>query len=298
MPEQKIPLMLVSARQMFWLGRRFRSLGRALTSVNPRLGTVLQKLRMDIEPEGYAVGSLVSSLFYGLLLFIIAAAALFVRYHDMAQVWPTAILMGVVFWFVFFMFHMIYPGIIMTKIAAKESNDLLFALREMMIDIEGGVPLFDAMKNVALGDYGYVSRDLAGVVKQIERGVPDQVALRELAIKTESEYMKRSLWQVVNALESGASLSTALSAIVQSIENYLYQDIKSYSANLNFLMLIYMLVATVVPSLGITFMVLLSAFSGLGVTFTTLVLLLGASVLMQAIMIGYMSSTRPEIFGS
>ena len=44
-------------------------------------------------------------------------------------------------------------------------------------------------------------------------------------------------------------------------------------------------------------MVLLSAFSGLGVTFTTLVLLLGASVLMQAIMIGYMSSTRPEIFG-
>ena len=209
----------------------------------------------------------------------------------------TSILVGVAFWSVFFVFHMIYPGIIITKIAAKESNDLLFALREMMIDIEGGVPLFDAMKNVSLGDYGYVSRDLAGVVKQIERGVPDQVALRELAIRTESEYMKRSLWQMVNALESGASLSTALSAIVQSIQNYLYQDIKNYSSNLNFLMLIYMMVATVVPSLGITFMVLLSAFSGLGVTFTTLLLLLGASVLMQAIMIGYMSSTRPEIFG-
>ena len=163
--------------------------------------------------------------------------------------------------------------------------------------IEGGVPLYDSIKNVSLGDYGYVSIDLGGVVKQIERGVPDRVALRELALRTESEYMKRALWQIVNALESGASLSGALSAIVQSIENYMYHDIKNYSSNLNFLMLLYMLAATVVPSLGITFLVLLSAFSGLGVTFATLLMLLAGSVLIQVIMIGYMSSTRPEIFG-
>jgi hypothetical protein len=77
----------------------------------------------------------------------------------------------------------------------------------------------------------------------------------------------------------------------------MYQDIKNYSSNLNFLMLLYMIVATVVPSLGITFLVLLSAFSGFGVSFTTLLMLLGFSVVVQAIMIGYMSSTRPEIFG-
>jgi pilus assembly protein TadC len=297
MAEQKIPLLLVSSSRMFWLGRRFRWLGRALALANPRLDTILPKLRMESEPEGYAVGSFLSAFFYGLLLFLIASVVLFFRYNDMDQVLLPSLVVGFCFWAVFFIFHMAYPGIIMTKIAAKESNDLLFALREMTIDIEGGVPLFDAMKNVALGEYGYVSRDLGGVVKQIERGVPDRVALRELAIQTESEYMKRALWQMVNALESGASLSNALSAIVLSIQNYLYQDIKNYSSNLNFLMLMYMLAATVVPSLGITFMVLLSAFSGFGVNFTTLLMLLGFSVVIQVIMIGYMSSTRPEIFG-
>jgi pilus assembly protein TadC len=297
MKETRILLMLVSTRQMFWLGRRFRPLGRALAMANPKLESVLSKLRFDAEPEGYAVGSFLSSFMYGLMLFFISALVLWVRYQNPAQVWPVSIVIGLSFWVVIFLFHMIYPGIVMSKIASKESNDLLFALREMMIDIEGGVPLFDSMRNVSTGDYGYVSRDLAGVVRQIERGVPDRVALRELAIKTESEYMKRALWQMVNALESGASLSQALSAIVLSIQNYMYQDIKGYSANLNFLMLIYMLAATVVPSLGITFLVLLSAFSGLGVSFTTLVLLLSGSVLLQAIMIGYMSSTRPEIFG-
>jgi pilus assembly protein TadC len=289
--------MLVSPSQMFWLGRRFRPAGRLLALANPRLDTILPKLRMDSEPEGFALGSFVSSFIYALMLFAMATMVLWMRYQDIDQAWLPSIAVGLSFWAIFFLFHMVYPGIIMTKIAAKESNDLLFALREMMIDIEGGVPLFDSMKNVAAGDYGYVSRDLAGVVKQIERGVPERLALRELAVRTESEYMKRALWQVVNALESGASLSAALAGIVQSIQNYMYQDIKNYSSNLNFLMLLYMLAATVVPSLGITFLVLLSAFSGLGVNFTTLMLLLSGSVLLQVVMIGYMSSTRPEIFG-
>jgi len=296
MAEQKILLMLVSKRQMFWLGRRFRFAGRMLSSVNPRLESTLAKLRFDAEAEGYALGSFISAFFFGLLLFVLSAAVLYERYQDPAQVWPASLAVGLAFWAVFFMFNMLYPGIILTKIAAKESNDLLFALREMMIDIDGGVPLYDSMKNVAEGDYGYVSRDMAQVVRQIERGVPERVALRELAVKTESEYMKRALWQIVNALESGASMGSALAGIVVSIQNYIYQDIKNYSSNLNFIMLLYMVVAAVVPSLGITFLVLLSAFSGLGVSFTTLVILLSISVLIQCIMIGYMSSTRPEIF--
>jgi hypothetical protein len=102
---------------------------------------------------------------------------------------------------------------------------------------------------------------------------------------------------MVNALESGARMGDALTSIVQLVENYLYRDIKNYSANLNFLMLIYMLGAVVMPSLGITFLVLLSAFSGLGVSIETIAMLLFGSAMLQVVMIGYMASTRPEIFG-
>lgn len=296
MPEEKIPLILLSLQQMSWLGRRMRGLGRILLLVNPNLSAVLPKLKIDVESSSYAVASLFSSLIYGSVFFLLAYAAIYYRGEIVEPALP-ALAIGICIWSVFFLLHMIYPGIIVKKVAAKESNDLLFALREMMVDIDGGVPLYDSMKNVAAGEYGYVSRDLEGVVRDIERGVPDRVALRELALRTESEYMKRALWQMVNALESGASLSSALAGIVQSIESYIYRDIKNYSSNLNLLMLLYMLGATVIPSLGITFLVLLSAFSGLGVTFTTLIMLLMSSVLLQLVMIGYMSSTRPEIFG-
>jgi hypothetical protein len=102
---------------------------------------------------------------------------------------------------------------------------------------------------------------------------------------------------MVNALESGASMKNALSGIADALEAANYREIKNYSANLNFMLLMYMLVAAVVPSLGVTFMVLLSAFGGLGVDLTTVAFLVGGSALLQIIMIGYMNSTRPELFG-
>ena len=292
----RIPLILLNAEQMAWLGRRFRTIGSILSKANPTLAATLSKLKIDMEPEAYAMGSIISSFFYGIMFFFVIFLALGIKTTPDEALQP-AIGIGFAIWMVFFGLHMIYPAILMRKIAAKESRDLLFALREMMIDVDGGVPLFDAMKNVSMGDYGYVSKDLGWVVRQIEGGSSERSAMRELAVRTESEYMKRALWQLVNALDSGSSVTGALASIVQSVETYIYHDIKSYSSELNFIMLIYMLGAAVVPSLGITFLVLLSAFSGLGVSFSTLLMLIGASAVLQVVMIGYMSSTRPEMFG-
>lgn len=288
----RIPFLLISFESMKKLGRKFRGLGRAIS--RPELGKTLSKIGTDVEPEAYAVGSLFSAFFYGLVFFALSMAVLTLRGVD-AMLFSLAI--GVSFWLLFFAIHMIYPSIIMKKIATKESKDLLFALREIMMNVNSGVPLFDSMKNVARANYGYVSQDFEEVVKNIESGVAQRDALKSLALKSESEYMKRAVWQMVNALESGASMGNALFGIVQSLEDYSYREIKDYSTNLNFLMLIYMLAAAVVPSLGITFLVLLSAFSELGVNMNTIAMLIGASAFMQVVLIGYMSATRPEIFG-
>jgi flagellar protein FlaJ len=257
---------------------------------------VLQKIGIDIGPQAYMVGSLLSSFLYGIIFFLISLIAISTRNGMDAALRPS-LGIGIAMWFVFFMLHAIYPGIILKKIAAKESKDLLFALREIMMDVESGVPLFESMKNVGSADYGYVSRDFEWAMKQVEAGVPETESLKRLALKTDSEYMKRAVWQMVNALESGARMESALAGIVESLEGYIYRDIKNYSSNLNFLMLLYMLGAAVVPSLGITFLVLLSAFGGLGVTIETVGMLVGASVVIQLVMIGYMSITRPEVFG-
>ncbi len=294
MPE-RIPVMLLTHRDMDGVGRRLRPLGKAALALQPGLRITLPKIGYDLDPEAYCAASLLSSFFYGLMLFAISLAATMLR--GTAEPLVLSLAVGTGTWAVFLMLHLAYPGIVLSKMATKESKDLLFALREIIMGVDSGVPLFDSIRNVASAEYGYVSAAFTEVVRDIESGIPEVDALRMLALRTESEYMKRTVWQMVNALESGASMEAALMGMVESIEGYTYRDIKNYSCNLNFLLLIYMLVASVVPSLGITLMVLLSAFSGLGVDVTTISLLVGSSAVVQVILIGYMGSTRPELFG-
>lgn len=294
----RIPLILLSEHSMDWLGRRMKGLGRVLNSLKPGMKKDLEVLEIDLDSGSYCIGSLFSALIYGIIF-----AALSLVILSFGEVFTTemkiriALAIGFAFLAIFFMLHIIYPSIIVKKVAVREDKDLLFALREIMLGVNSGVPLFDSLKNVSLGDYGYVSDDFALVVKQIESGMSEKEALKILVLRTQSEYLRRALWQMVNALESGASMSTALPGIVEALEKHTYRSIQAYSANLNFLMLIYMLIAAAIPSLGITFLVLLSAFSGMGVTVEKVVgLILGAAI-GQIVMIGYMASTRPEIFG-
>ncbi len=296
MTKETVPFMLVPDKFISGLGRRGSRIGMLLLPAFPSLRTTLLKVRMDVEPDAFLTASLASSLIYGLFFSIVGFFALTIRPQG-GDPLAFSLALGLTMTLMFFMLHAMYPSIVMKKIAVKENKDLLFALREIIIDVDGGVPHYDSLKNVSRSGYGYVSKDFESVVNQIESGVPERTALKELAIKTESEYLKRAAWQMVNALESGSRMSDALESIALAVESYLFSEIKNYSSNLNFLLLLYMLGGVVAPSLGITFMILLSAFSGLGVTMQSVLMLIGATSMLQVIMIGYMAATRPGLFG-
>jgi pilus assembly protein TadC len=278
------------------IGRRWPKIGKICLAIQPSLKETMRKLSFSFDGETYAAGSLISSFLYGLIFFAIMSTVLTIK-GDSEEPVRVALGAGIGMWAVFFLLHLIYPGIMLKKVAAMENKDLLFALREIIMDVDSGVPLYESMKNVAVGDYRKVSAAFEGVVREIESGTSEVEALRNLALKSESEFMKRTIWQMVNAIEAGASMANALGGIADALEAASYREIKNYSANLNFLLLMYMLVAAVAPSLGVTFMVLLSAFGGLGVDLSTVGMLVGGSAILQVIMIGYMNSTRPELFG-
>ncbi|VVC02936.1 Type II secretion system (T2SS), protein F [Candidatus Bilamarchaeum dharawalense] len=296
MKPPKIPFLLLSFRSMERIGRRWQGVGKTIVALQPSLRTTMTKLGYPFSAETYAVGSLASSFLYGLIFFLIMALVLMVK-GDSEDPIRIALGASLGMWMVLLLLHLIYPGILIKKVAAMENKDLLFALREIIMDVDSGVPLFDSMKNVATSDYRQVSASFEAVIREVETGNSEVEALKHLAIRSESEFMKRTIWQMVNALESGASMKNALSGIADALEAASYREIKNYSANLNFLLLMYMLVAAVAPSLGVTFMVLLSAFGGLGVDLVSVGFLVGGSAILQVIMIGYMSSTRPELFG-
>lgn len=292
----RVPIMLVPSGAMKKLGKRTFPPVILLAPLFPSLPATLKKIRYGAGADSYVAASFISSFIYGLLFFLLPFVLLSFRGEYENPLLPS-IGIGLVFWVAFFALHMVYPGIVVKKIAAKENKELLYALREIIIDVEGGVPLFDSLKNISDAGYGEVSDEFRDVVREIESGIPEKEALKHLALTTESEFLKRAAWQMVNALESGAKMSDAIEGIAVSVEGYLFREIKDYSSNLNFLLLIYMLAGVVAPSLGITFMILLSAFSGLGVTMESVIALVACTCFIQIALIGYMSSTRPDIFG-
>lgn len=294
----RIPFLLVSLKTMEEVGRRFKPIGKFLGSIRPGLSNELKNLGVALKPEYYMVGALLSALIYVFIGFIgVFALLLTSPVFTMESRLRVAGLVGVLFLVLFYALHAFYPAILVKKYSARSEKDLLFALREIMVSVNSGIPLFDSLKNVSTGGYGKISDDFSMVVKEVEMGVPEKEALKLLAIRSDSEHMKRAIWQIINSLESGGALSTALPGIVEGLENSLYRSIRSYSSSLNFLMLVYLLIAAAIPSLGITFLVLLSAFSGMGITLGRILILLVIAAVGQIALIGYMSATRPDIFG-
>ena len=90
-------------------------------------------------------------------------------------------------------------------------------------------------------------------------------------------------------------LASTLRSVVDGLMVERYRMVKEYSSGLNFLILMYMLIAAAIPSIGMTFMILLSTFSGLGLTPEVYVLVIIGSFIGQASLIGYISVTRPNI---
>ena len=294
----QIPFLLVGYKTMEEIGRRLMPVGKVLASIRPNLSKELEGLGLSLRPEYYMVGALISALIYVFFAFgFVFAILLTSPAFTMEARLRVAGLIGLLILVLFYAVHAFYPTILVKKYAVRSEKDLLFALREIMVSVNSGIPLFDSLKNVSSGGYGKVSEDFAMVVKEVDMGIPEKESLKLLAIRSESEHMKRAVWQIINSLESGGSLATALPGIVEGLENSLYRSIRYYSSSLNFLMLVYLLIAAAIPSLGITFLVLLSAFSGMGVTLSKILMLLLVAAIGQITLIGYMSATRPDIFG-
>ncbi len=295
---KRIPLLLFSFEKMQNFGKRFSRLAKLLLKLKPSLASELTGLETDAEPEDYVVASFFSALFYGLVFFFFGYIISLILPSSPATKIPLLLgsVLGLFFFLIFFSLHIAYPGILRRKIAVRENKDLLFALRELTMNIESGITLYDSMRILSSGDYGYVSKDFEQAVKRIAAGEYEKDALKTIAIENENDYVRRAVWQIVNSLETGSKVSSSLSSIIDILEKQIYREIRDYSANLNFIMLIYMLVAAALPSLGVTFLILLSTFSGAGVSIVTISAMIIVSAVVQIAIIGYVNTARPDIF--
>jgi pilus assembly protein TadC len=189
-----------------------------------------------------------------------------------------------------------YPGMIARKIASTIDRELIFVMRDMLIQISSGIPLFTVIENVAASDYDYVTDEFRTLVTKVKGGSPLLDELENMAIRTQSEYLKKTSWQLVTAIRAGANLTSTIKSIVKVLVDYQFSLSKSFNAELNFIILIYLLAAAVLPTIGTTVLVIFSVFGLFGVSPELLTGVVMVAFVGQAAIIGYVNMKRPNLF--
>ncbi|MCX6803172.1 MAG: type II secretion system F family protein [Candidatus Diapherotrites archaeon] len=296
MAKQNPILMLYSLESAKNISEKYIFLGRFISKILFSLKYDLQKAEIDIDVERYCLAAFISALIYG-IIFIFVGAAFGVIVTKSIGAFTIALMgiTGLSIFFVMLFFHLFYPKLAAFQLAGMVDQDLLFALRTMLIQLSSGTSLFESMKNISKSNYGQVSTEFGLVIKDINSGVSETSALEKLAFRTKSEVLKKTAWQVLTTTRSGGSIVNALNAQVETLVAKQMDTIKAYAAELNLWTLIYLMIAAAMPSLGITFLVIASSIGSSGIGPDAVLLIVVLSLAVQIAMIILIRTKVPKI---
>lgn len=198
--------------------------------------------------------------------------------------------------FIFFL-QLGYPKSYASKKEKDVERNLISTLQDMLVQIKSGVSLYNVISNLSNSDYGSASEELKKAVNKIAAGVSAIHAIESLIRENSSEYFKRVLWQISNGLRSGSNMDLVLEDSIKNIQKEQSLQIQTYGNKLNPIVMFFMLVAVIVPSLGITFLIILSSMIGLPSS-TLKMVFIGVFVfimLIQVMFLGIIKSKRPSL---
>lgn len=275
---------------------RYLFIGRFLSRIIFSLKYDLQKSEINIDPERYCLASLISALMYSIMFIFVGMAfgAIITRELGITTI-IIMIILSISAFVGMLVFHLFYPKLASFQLAGLVDQDLLFALRTMLIQLSSGISLFETIKSISKSNYGQVSKEFSIVVRDVNSGMSETEALEKLVFRTKSEVLKKTAWQMITTLRSGGSIVSALQSQVEALVAQQMDSIKAYSAELNLWTLVYLIVAAAVPSLGITFLVIASSIGGSGIGPEAVILIALLSMIIQMSMIMLIRSKVPKV---
>ena len=270
-----------------------KKIGKHLLPLFPGLEVRLKQAEIRKTPSEYLGNSVILAIF----LFVLVFSVLFTlnlilkftpEFNIFIYIIPAFIsLVG-------FLYNVSYPSLVVSRRIGDIEKNLLFFLRHLLVEIKSGVNIYDAFMSISKADYGAISKEFKKVIKEISVGVPETNALEELMIKNPDINFKRVLWQIINAIKSGANLGNIIEELVKEFSAEQRTKIRMYGSQLNSLALVYMIFAIILPSIGVTFLMILSFFSGFGVSPGILILIFILVIIFQFLFIGLVKSKRPK----
>jgi flagellar protein FlaJ len=284
---------------------------RPFIGISYFIGDLIPGMKYDLEESGMEVGDYMSAaiintfLLSGLisvLVFFLAAykgliepAKLLSDFAAFLTFAKITLIPTIIVFVALLGFFLYYPKLLLRKSAETLDKDLVFALKDLLLQIDSGVSLFDGLLNISRADYGTVSDEFRTVVQEINTGLPEDKALEKLATRTESEFLKKSLWQLITSLRAGSGAQKALESVLIVLEKNQRDQIRSYTQELNLWSMMYMIFAVAVPGLGTTILIIMSTFAGMEINESVFAVIIGTCIVVETVIIGFIKVRRPAV---
>ncbi len=194
----------------------------------------------------------------------------------------------------FFFFFLLSPKNMIHKRRRELDREVLFAGRFLLVKVHAGRPLLNALIEGSQS-YGVASKYFREIVDDINLGTPIEAALDNAVKYSPSDKFRRILFQISTALKVGIDVSVPLTNVIEEIANEQLTDIQRYGKKLNSLALFYMLLAIVLPSIGMAIFVVVGGLLGLPIGRDLFLVVIGVLVLVQLIFVSIFKSTRLSV---
>jgi flagellar protein FlaJ len=269
-------------------------MGENLSKMFPSLEFDLEQSGFEISPRRWMSIALFAFVFYFALVAGLVFAITLATKIEAYRALNVSLFAGLAIGGGTFMFLGFYPKLSAQKKVNDIEKNLPYVLHHILVQVRSGVPLYDTLVSIAKNDYGIMSNEMRKVVNEINTGKSEAEALEKITRETPSLFFRRVMWQIINALKSGADIGLVMKEIVDNLAVEQRVAIKKYGAQLNPLALMYMLFAVIFPTLGITFLLVLSSFTGIKFNLELVLMgIMGVIVLFQFMFIGLIKSRRP-----
>jgi pilus assembly protein TadC len=294
----KIPYLLLPLNLIERIYRPFLFIGHFIeVTFFPTLNLKLKQARIDVNAKKYLTFCFINDFFAGLMMgFLFFFFASNSRNINMSPI-IIGIIAGV-FILSFLLFQQrAAPEVYIKKRIDNLEQNILPALQNVLIQLRSGIPLFDVMVNIASSEYGEVSKEFMDVVKKINGGIPQTEALERMALENPSSLFRSAIWQMVNGMKTGTNLSDILRDIMSSLAEEQLIQVEEYGAILSPLTMFYMIMAVILPAIGVNFLIVIVAFMGIDEIITKSIfwIVYGVIFLTQLMFINIIRSKRPSL---
>jgi flagellar protein FlaJ len=293
----KIPAVIISPEKALFFGKKFKKLAFNFKGIVPTLKQDLIQASMSIDYLDYiAAGIVVALVLVGLMAGVSGLIILIAIKKNLLTIKIEAILPVLIFVVpaVYFFYFLNFPKLQAVKRTKLIEEQVVFAIREIMIKVGSGVPIFNALLDVANGNYGIISDEFKLAVEEIESGVPQNDALDHLARRVPSQSLRRAIDIILNAIKSGSDIAGTLELINDMLIKKQQSDMKSYAGELTPMSMAYMLISVVVPSLGMSVFVILGSLAHFN-TKAIIYIIPPFLLIFQIFFMGMVGNRRPSI---